>query len=254
MPFGLCNAPATFQRLMEVVLRDLIGKCVYVYMDDICVFSHTVKEHFDHLEMVFERIRGAKLKLRKEKCDFMSAEVKYLGHILTTNGLMPQKDKIEAIASYKTPKTVKQLQSFLGLASYYRKFIKDFSKIASPLFRSTEKGKKFIWNQEQQQAFDLLKTTLTGDSILIYPNFSEIFRLETDASDIGLGSVLSQKRDGNWRPIAYWSRHLSRREQRFSTTEKEALAILDSIEHFKVYLYGQEFIVLTDHQPLKWLM
>jgi hypothetical protein len=171
MPFGLCNVPATFQRLMEIVLRDLLGKCVYVYMNDICVFAHSVKEHFEDLEMVFKRIKEAKLKLRKEKCDFMSREVKYLGHVLTINGLMPQKDKIEAIMSFKIPKTVKQLQNFLGLAYYYRKFIKDFSKIASPLFRNTEKGKKFEWNIEQQQAFERLKSALTSDSILIYPDF-----------------------------------------------------------------------------------
>lgn len=140
------------------------------------------------------------------------------------------------------------------MASYYRKFIKNFAKIAAPLYKASTKGKKFEWTDECDGAFKSLQSALTGNEVLIFPNFNDVFRLETDASDEGLGAVLSQKREDAWRPIAYWSRHLASAERKYSTTEKEALAIVLAVEHFRMYLYGQEFVVVTDHQPLKWLM
>ena len=133
---------------------------------------------------------------------------------------MPQEDKVAAINMFKEPKTVKQLQSFLGLASYYRKFIQDFSKIASPSYKATEKRKRFKWPKECEQAFDKLKSTLTSDALLIFPDFNKVFRLETDTSDFGLGGVLTQKREGGWKPIAYCSKHLSKADRNYSTTVK----------------------------------
>ena len=173
---------------------------------------------------------------------------------LNSDGLFPCEDKIEAVKAFKLPRTIKQLQSFLGLTGYYRKFIKDYSKIAAPLFKATKKGKKFVIDDSGENAFNVLKNCLTSSDFLIFPNFHDTFRLETDASDIGLGAVLSQKRDGEWKPIAYWSRQLIRSEQNYSATEKEALAIVEAMEHFHVYLYGLDVIVCTDHQPLIWMM
>jgi len=176
----------------------------------------------------------------------------YLGHVINKDGLLPCEDKVKAIKEFKLPTTLKQLQSFLGITGYYRKFIKDCSKIASPLFKicKTSSFKK-LFDKRCENAFNKLKDALTSESF--FPNFNDVFKLETDASDVGLGSVLSQFRDGEWRPIAYWSRHLSKAERNYSATEKEALAIVCAVEYFRVYLYGQEFKICTDHQPLKWM-
>ena len=255
MPFGLTNAPATFQRMVDRTLRDLIGKICLVYLDDIIVFSKTVDEHLVHLNLVFERLRTASLKLNKEKCYFMKDNVVYLGHVISQDGVLPCEDKVKAIKDFPISKTLKQLQSFLGITGYYRKFIRDYAKIASPLFKCCKKNTSFrkLFDKRCENAFNKLKEMITSDDFLCFPNFKALFKLETDASDVGIGAVLSQKRDGEWRPIAYWSRHLSKAEQNYSTTEKEALAIVCSIEHFRVYLYGQEFLICTDHQPLKWM-
>ncbi|CAF0818248.1 unnamed protein product [Brachionus calyciflorus] len=162
----------------------------------------------------------AALKLNRKKCFFMKRQVIYLGHVVNSDGLFPCEDKVAAIKAFKTPRTIKQLQSFLGLTGYFRKFIRDYSKIASPLFKATMKGKKFEFDKRCEDAFNKLKDCLTGIDLLILPDFHDTFGLETDASDIGLGAVLWQKRDGESKPIAYWSRQLIKSEENYSATEK----------------------------------
>ena len=254
MPFGLTNAPATFQRLMERVLKGLIGKICLVYLDDVMIYSKSLAEHEEHLNMVLERIKRSGLKIKFKKCSWVMKEVEYLGHVVCREGIKPSPKKIEAIMNAKLPKTLKQLQSFLGLATYYRRFIKDFSKVASPLYKATEKSKKFELNEDCVRAFETLRSILTSDDVLILPDFGKEFYLETDASNYGLGGVLSQYKDTVRRPIAYWSKHLSKPERNYSTIEKEAFAVVLAVEYFKQYVYGRTFKVLVDHQPLKWLM
>ena len=254
MPFGLCNAPATFQRLMDQVLEGLVGKICLVYLDDIIVYSKNKEEHLRHIQLVFDRLRQNNLKLKVSKCHFMKPEVQYLGHVVNRHGLFPQQSKLDILASFPRPTTIVQLQSFIGLASYYRRFIANFSMIASVLHQAAaSKNKKLVWNDACQTAFDTLKNYLTSDTILVFPDFKQLFRLETDDCNYGVGAVLSQKREKRYQPVAYWSRHLNKAQQNYSTIEKEALAIVMAVKHFRVYLYGQKFVIATDHQALKWL-
>ena len=222
MPFGLCNAPATFQRLMDQVLNGLIGSFCLVYLDDVIVYSKTKREHLEHLRIVFDRLRKNFLKLKRSKCHFMKQEVEYLGHVLTRNGLLPQQSKLDILSNFPRPSSVTQLQSFIGLASYYRRFVNNFSKIASVLHKAAStKNKKLEWSEDCQTAFDILKKVITSDSILIFPDFTLLFRLETDACNYGVGAVLSQKKYGKSQPIGYWSRHLNKAQQNNSMIEKK---------------------------------
>ncbi|KAM0727554.1 Retrovirus-related Pol polyprotein from transposon 17.6 [Formica fusca] len=223
MPFGLKNAPATFQRLMNSVLTGMQGLKCLVYLDDI-----------------------------PDKCEFLRKEVIYLGHIISEDGISPDPSKLTAIKEFPTPKKVKDILSFIGLAGYYRKFIEDFSRIAKPLTKLTKKTEKFEWTMEQQNAFEILKEKLMTTPVLKYPDFTQEFIVTTDASDYAIGAVLSQGKVGNDRPIAYASRVLSRAEQNYNTTEKELLAIVWAVKHFRPYVYGR-FKIVTDHKPLIWL-
>lgn len=255
MPFGLTNAPATFQRLMDVMMHDAIGKFVLVYLDDINVYSKTFEEHLEHLQWVFDRLRLANLGCRPEKCEFVRQKLKFLGHEISAEGLSPDPDKVDKIKNCPMPKNVTQLRSFLGLASYYRKFVKDFSKKAAPLYELTRKDALFAWKQPQEAAFRFLQNELVSAPILMYPRFDRPFILHTDASNVGLGAVLAQKNDqGNEHVIAYASRTLNSAEVNYSTTERECLAAVWATKHFRVYLHGQQFDLVTDHNALKWLL
>ncbi|MGL4388093.1 MAG: reverse transcriptase domain-containing protein, partial [Brevinema sp.] len=254
MPFGLKTAPATFQRLMNTILTGLNGMQCFVYLDDIVVYSKTLKEHIDRLRNVFTRISENNLKLQPDKCEFLRKEVAYLGHIITSKGLLPNPEKIKAVKDYPVPKNVKDIQAFFGLAGYYRRFIKDFSKIVKPINKLLIKGTEFKWDKEQQNAFEYLKEKLTTAPLLQYPNFNRQFTLTTDASNYAIGSVLSQTNDNSDLPVAYASRTLNNTEINYSTIEKELLAIVWSVEHFRPYLYGRKFRVITDHKPLKFLL
>lgn len=246
MPFGLKNAPSTFQRMMDTALRGLIGKHCFVYLDDIIIFGSTIQEHNRNLAIVFQRLREVELKLQPDKCEFLKPELEYLGHLVTAEGIKPNPQKIEAIKNFKNPKTVTDIKSFLGLTGYYRKFIRNFSKIAKPLIGLTKKETPFHWTNEQQTAFDNLKDKLCNAPVLQYPDFTRQFTLTTDASNEGLGAILSQ--DGH-----YISRTLNTAEKNYSTTEKELLAIVWAIKRLRQYLLGRKFIIQTDHQALKWL-
>lgn len=253
MPFGLKTAPATFQRAMDNVLRGLQGLHCLVYLDDVIIFSTSLQEHIDKLRAIFERFRKTNLKVQLDKSEFLRKEVMYLGHTVTKDGLKPNNDKIEAILKYPLPKTVTEIKSFLGLLGYYRKFIKDFSKITAPLTACLKKGKKIVINDEYKQSFEMCKELLTHAPLLQFPDFTKPFILTTDASNFAVGAVLSQGTIGSDKPIAYASRKLSDTESRYSTIEKELLAIVWAIKHFRPYLYGRKFIIYTDHRPLAWL-
>ena len=247
-------APTCFQRLMECVLRGLTWEIALIYLDDVLVYSRTFDAHLEHLRLVFNRFREAGLKLKPSKCHFGQKKVKFLGHVISKDGVLPDPDKVSAIKEYPVPRSVKDVRAFLGLANYYRKFVKDFAKIAGPLHDLTKKGLKFQWSDACQSAFETLKEALTQAPILAYPDFTLEFTLATDASDHGLGYVLGQVQNGREVVIAYGGRKLLPAEKNYSVTEREALAVVAGIKHYQHYLYGAHFKVLTDHSAVRLLM
>jgi hypothetical protein len=250
MPFGLKNAPATFQRMMNHVLRDEINKSCVVYLDDILIFSTSLQEHLVAIRKIFEKLRKHNLKIQVDKCKFFAKQTEYLGHTLTTEGIKPNDKKIEAIKQIKLPTTPKQIKSFLGVTGYYRKFIKDYAKVAQPMTRFLKKKYKLDVNDTAyKESFQKLKELITSHPVLKYPDFKKKFILTTDASYYAIGAVLSQEEH----PVAFASRTLNEHEINYSTIEKELLAIIWATKYFRPYLFGNKFTVRTDHQPLKWL-
>jgi len=254
MPFGLCNAPATFQRLMDRVLSDLKWSTCLVYFDDIMVVGKSFADHLSNIGSVLARLRRAGLKLKPRKCHLCQKRVAFLGHIVSAEGIATDPSKTDAVAQWPTPQSRREVQQFLGLANYYRRFVKNFASIAKPLQRLTEKNSNFDWNIECQNAFDKLRACLISPPVLSYPDYSRRFILDTDASDVGIGAVLSQIRDdGSEVVVSYASRSLSRPEQRYCVTRKELLAVVEFIHHFRQYLLGREFTLRTDHGSLVWV-
>ncbi|KAJ0177013.1 hypothetical protein K1T71_007022 [Dendrolimus kikuchii] len=253
MPFGLKNAPSTFQKLMNTCLSGLQGTRCFVYLDDIVIYSADLNSHINNLKAVFNRLRSFNLKLQPEKCEFLRKEVAYLGHIIGEDGVKPNPDKIKAVTNYPIPQSPKDIKSFLGLVSYYRRFIPDFAKLAKPLTSLLKKDVLFIWQNEQQLAFESLKNKLVTAPILAYPDFTQPFILTCDASNHAISAILSQGAVGQDRPIAYASRTLNKAESNYTVTEKECLAIIFGTKIFRPYLYGHRFKILTDHKPLQWL-
>lgn len=253
MPFGLKNAPSTFQKLMNNCLSGLQGTRCFVYLDDIVIYSHDLTSQINNLKAVFDRIRNFNLKLQPEKCEFLRKEVAYLGHVISENGVQPNPEKTKAVSEFPIPQSPKDIKSFLGLVSYYRRFIPDFAKLAKPLTCLLKKDVLFKWQNEQQLAFESLKNKLVSAPILAYPDFSQTFLLTCDASNYAISAILSQGTIGQDRPIAYASRTLNKAECNYSTTEKECLAVIFGTKVFRPYLYGRRFTVLTDHKPLEWL-
>lgn len=253
MPFGLKNAPSTFQRVMDNILMGIQNERCLVYMDDIIVYSPSVHEHVSRLSEVFKRLRKAHLKIQPDKCEFLRKEVAYLGHVITPEGVKPNPSKVECIKNFPMPKNAKEIKSFLGLCGYYRRFIANFAKISKPLTRLLQKNIEFKFDEECRKAFEILKEALMTSPILIYPNFEEPFILTTDASAFAIGGVLSQGHIGKDLPIAYASRTLCKAEAKYSTIERELLAIIWAVKHFRPYLFGRKFKLVTDHRPLTWL-
>nr|XP_034307586.1 uncharacterized protein LOC117682997 [Crassostrea gigas] len=253
MPFGLVNAPATFSRMMRKLLQGMNG--VENFIDDVIVFTDTIEEHLHILKTVFERLRDAGLAARPTKCFIGFDKIDCLGHMVGNKCLEPEQDKIDAVRNAPIPQTKKQVRAFLGLAGFYRKFIPNFSAIAIPLSDLTKKGQpnKVIWTESQQRAFDTLKHMLSERPILKLPEFNETFILRTDAADDGIGAVLLQMEDDEKLPVAYASRKLQPRENAYAVIEKECLAVVWGIQKFHQYLYGREFLLETDHQPLTYL-
>lgn len=253
MPFGLKTAPATFQRTMDNVLRGLQGLHCMVYLDDVIIFSSSLDEHLQKLRLIFDRLRQTNLKVQLDKSEFLRKEVLYLGHTITKDGLKPNDDKINAVLNFPLPKTTTDIKSFLGLVGYYRRFIPDFARITQPLTSCLKKRNKIIIDQKYIDAFNKCKELLTNAPLLQYPDYEKPFVLTTDASNVALGAVLSQGQIGSDKPIAYASRTLSDTETRYSTIERELLAIIWATKHFRPYLYGRKFYIYTDHRPLAWL-
>ena len=253
MPFGLCNAPAVFERLMDKVLQGLQWHDILVYLDDIMAYGPTFGRALERLSKVFQRLRTANLKLKPKKCFLMAQEVDYLGHHITREGVSPLHSKVSAITHWKVPEDLGELRSFLGLACYYRRFVDDYSGIASPLTELLRKDVKYEWNSVRQKAFDDLRTALITAPILAFPKPGCKFMLDTDASDKALGGVLSQIQDGEERVIAFYSKTLDRTQQRYCTTKRELLAIKACIETWEHFLRLEEFGLRTDHQALKWV-
>ena len=231
MPFGLTNAPAVFQRLMEQVINGLNPlegpNFVTTYIDDLLMYSRTWKEHLNHLARVMDRLREVNLKLKPTKCHSVRQSMKFLGHILTSQGLQPNPRLVVAVKGFPVPQNISELRQFLGLASYYQRFITQLAKVALPLHQLTRKEAKWNWTKECQNAFDLLKGKLLSSPVLTYPDFNHDFVLETDASVKGLVAILSEsKSDDKLYPIAYASRVLFNAERHYSITELETLVVV----------------------------
>jgi transposase InsO family protein len=252
MPFGLCNAGATFQRLMDIVMRGLNFEICLVYLDDILLYSRSIPEHLTRLEVLLQRLREANLKLKPSKCHLLQKQVHFLGHVVSGEGIGTDSTKTDAVATWPVPKTVREVRSFLGLASYYRRFVKNFAEIASPLHDLTKKNKPFHWTEICQIAFDRLKTVLTEAPVMAMPIEGQPYFLDTDASHHGIGAVLSQIQDGKEKPVAFASRTYNRAESNYCITRQELLAVVFFLKHFRQYLLGSSFTVRTDHSTLQW--
>lgn len=253
MPFGLKNAPATFQRLMDLVLAGLQGIELFVYLDDIVLYASSLREHKIKFEKLAARLRQANLRLQPDKCEFLRREVTYLGHIISESGVKPDPQKIQAVKEFPQPTNAKGIKQFLGLAGYYRRFIPDFSKTAKPLTNLLKKETVFLWGDDQDKAFVALRDALCSQPLLQYPDFTKPFIVTTDASNAAIGGILSQGTIGRDLPISYASRLLNEAERNYSTIEKELLAIVYCVNYFRPYLYGRKFQLTTDHKPLVWL-
>lgn len=253
MPFGLHAAPATFQRLLDRVLGLELEPYVLVYLDDIIIATATFDEHLRILAEVFLRLRDARLRPNVKKCQFCRDSLKYLGHVIDHRGIRTDANKISAIQNWSAPTTLRQVRRFLGVASWYRRFVANFSTIAAPLTRLTKKQIRWTWGEEEERAFRTLKQTLVSAPVLACPDFSRRFILQTDASKQGLGAVLTQEFEDGERVIAYASRTLNQAERNYSATELECLAVVWGIRRMRDYLEGYQFTVLTDHQSLRWI-
>lgn len=253
MPFGLHSTPATFQILLDDVLGPELEPNVLVYLDDIVVASRTLEEHLKHLAEVFRRLRAARLRLNPDKCHFCRLSLRYLWHIVDQHGIRTDPEKVSAITDWPNPTTVRKVRQFLGMASWYRRFIPNFSTLAAPLTELTKKKARWKWEETEKEAFEHLKAALTSAPILACPDFESPFVLQTDASKEGLGAVLTQDRGQGEKVIAYASRTLEKAEKNYSATELECLAVVWRIRRMRGYLEGYHFTVLTDHQALKWL-
>lgn len=255
MPFGLTNAPQTMSRLMDVVIPPTLRHQVFIYLDDLLLISQTFEEHITLLSEVAHLLRKAGLTLNIKKCKWCLKEVKYLGYVIGNGVIKTDPDKISAIRDLKAPKSVRGVRQFLGLASWYRRFIDNFSALTAPISDLTKKSKTFKWTKEAEDAFEQLKIHLTSAPVLVTPNFEKSFVIQCDASKVGIGGVLAQEDDeGVERPISFFSYKLNQAEKNYSITELECLAALKSIEKFREYVEGHTFKVITDHASLQWLM
>ena len=257
MPFGLTNAPAVFQALINDVLRDMLNRFVFVYLDDILIFSKSVKEHVLHVRTVLQRLMENKLYVKAEKCEFSVSTVSFLGFIIEQGHLRPDPAKIRAVMEWPVPTTRKLLQRFLGFANFYRRFIKNYSRLAAPLTQLTSTKKAFVWSSAAQAAFSILKEKFSSAPILVHPDPSLQFIVEVDASDTGVGAVLSQRSpdDHKLHPCAFFSRRLSPAERNYDVGNRELLAVVLALREWRHWLEGavQPFIIWTDHKNLAYL-
>lgn len=254
MPFGLVNASQSQQRLMDILFQSHEDK-IWAYLDDIIVCSETFEEHIKLLRQVTATLKRANLTINLSKCKFARSSLRYLGYIIDQDGLRTDPEKVSAILKFPRPKNVTELKRFIGLASWYRRFVKNFSLIAAPLHNLTKGNTKrtFVWPQEAEEAFISLKTLLTTTPVMSCPDYSKPFMIQCDASNEGIGAVLCQKTEDSEQAVAFLSRKLTDTEQRYSASERELLSVVYAIEKFRPYIDGVHFTVVTDHSALQWL-
>jgi hypothetical protein len=253
MPFGLTNAPATFQALMNAVLRPYLDKFVVVYLDDILVYSATEEEHKQHLALVLQTLREHQLYAKAVKCEFGKTSLAFLGHVIGADGISMDPDKVKAIVKWPTPGNVTQLQSFLGLANYYRRFVKGYSGIAAPLTAlCTPKTSGWPWTEDHTAAFEALKTALSTAPLIQAPDMSQPFTVTTDASNFAVGAVLSQGQHPSIRTVAFESRKLTPAERNYPVHDREMLAVVYALRKWRHYLLGRPVTILTDHKSLEY--
>lgn len=253
MPFGLRNAPATFQRMMDELLKNC-KDFAHAYIDDVIIYSKTFEEHIQRVQVVMDILSNAGFLFRLAKCHFCMPEVEYLGHIVGRGGIRMNEKKMLEIANFQRPENVKAVQRFLGMTGYYRKFIKDYATLSNPLTELTKKENAWRWTEEEQKSFDNLLKAFKENVVLEHPNYDKTFFVDTDASDVGVGAVLTQfDEQGRERPIHFASRKLTPGERKWAVREKEALAIVFGLLTFRHHILGTEFIVRTDHQSLQWI-
>lgn len=252
MPMGLKTSPSSFSRMMTMAMTGLNYEKCLVYQDDLVCFSRDLQGNIKNLQDIFERLRKVNLKLNPQKCDFLRKELLYLGHVVSSDGIIPDPSKINVVKNYPIPTKTEEVKRFVAFVNYYRKFIQNFAAKAYPLNNLCRKDVIFNWDQKCQKAFELLKESIISHPVLQYPDFSEQnqFILQTDASGYAIGAVLC---NGDGRPVAYASRSLNRAEKNYPTIEKELLAIVWAVKHFRPYLYGRKFKIQTDHKPLIYL-
>jgi hypothetical protein len=254
MPFGLCNAPATFERLMETVLRGLQWRQCLVYLDDVIVFAKTEDEMLERLDTVFGRLLAAGLKFKSRKCALFARQTEYLRHVVSEKGIHVNPEKIGAVRDWPVPQNKKEVRSFLGTASYYRRFVDRFATIASPLHQVASPRSEWEWTAEHQRAFEELKVALSTAPVLAFPVPNAPYILDTDASLTGVGAVLSQEVDGKEMVLGYYSESLSMEERNYCVTRRELLAVIKALRHFHCYVFRRRFTIRTDHSSLKWLL
>ena len=254
MPFGLTNAPATFQRLMEKVLAGLQWKILALYLDDVIVFAGSPEEHLDRLAVVLERCRVAGLRLKPKKCDLLRRSVSFLGHVVDASGIHTDPEKVQKVVDWPIPLEATHVRSFIGLTSYYRRFIRNYASISSPLHDLTRKDVPFLWTDAAQLAFDCLKRALVERVCLALPEVDGgDYVLDTDASAFAIGAVLSQIQDGIERVLAFGSRCLNKAERNYCVTRRELLAVVYFMVYYRHYLMCRRVTVRSDHGCLRWL-
>lgn len=252
LPMGLTNAPATFMHLMNETFRDYLDDFVLAFLDDVLIYSNSLEEHERHVRLVLERLRQAKLYAKPSKCEFFKREVDFLGHRIGADGLKVMEDKVTAICQWPTPKKVSDVRSFLGLAGFYRKFIKDFSRVAAPLTALTKDDAAWEWKSEQQDAFEQLKSAAKSAPVLLIADPNLPYVVHTDASGFAVGAVLQQDQGSGLQPVAYLSKKMLPAETRYPVHEQELLAIVVACAAWRHYLHGAQFKVMTDHHSLRY--
>jgi hypothetical protein len=249
MSFGLTNAPAYFMYLMNKIIREYLDKFVVVFIDDILVFSKMEEEHEKHLRLVLEKVRSNKLYAKFSKCEFWLTKVAFLGHVISAGGVSVDLSKVKDVLNWMPPTTASEIQSFLGLAGYYRRFIKDFSKIAKTMMKLLEKNKAFEWTVECQASFEELRKQLTSAPVLVLPDLTKKFDIYCDASRQGLGCVLMQE----GQIVCYASRHLWKHEENYPTHDFELATVVHALKIWKHYLIGHRYKIYSDHKSLKYI-
>ena len=253
LPFGLTNAPATFMHLMQSIFGTQLDSFVIVFLDDILIFSKNKQDHYRHVRTVLQLLRENKLYGKMSKCEFFKRKISFLGHVVSADGLSMEEDKVKAIREWPTPTTVTAVRSFLGLANFYRRFVRNFSKIAAPLTSLLQNDVKWSWENSQQQSFDSLKFAVSSAPVLSLPDESLPFVVTTDASGFAVGATLSQDHGKGLQPIAFLSHKLNPAECNYPVHEQELLAVILALKEWRHYLHGNKFTVQTDHQSLRYL-